>query len=97
MNDNCPTNFKNKFRYISGGRNSDSCNLYVNRSASHKEFHYLGAKCWNNLPHDMRTLTDISCFNMAYKNQLLLSAIADPNYVTNNSFDHLYKPIDTLS
>ena len=97
MNDNCPTNFKNKFRYISGGRNSDSCNLYVNRSASHKEFHYLGAKCWNNLPHDMRTLTDISCFNMAYKNQLLLSAIADPNYVTNNSFDHLYKPIDTSS
>ena len=92
MNDNCPTNFKNKFRYISGGRNSESCNLYLNRSASHKEFHYLGAKCWNNLPHDIRTLNDISCFNKVYKNQLLSSAIADPNYVINNSFDHLYSP-----
>ena len=92
MNDNCPTNFKNKFRYISGGRNSESCNLYLNRSASHKEFHYLGAKCWNNLPHDIRTLNDISCFSKVYKNQLLLSAIADPNYVINNSFDHLYSP-----
>ena len=25
MNDNCPTNFRNKFRYVSGGRSSDNC------------------------------------------------------------------------
>jgi len=92
MNEDCPTNFRNKFRYVSGGRNSNNCNLYVNRSASHKEFYYLGAKCWNNLPPDIRTLSDISSFSKAYKSQLLSSALTDPNYMTNNSFDYLYNP-----
>ena len=92
MNENCPTNFRNKFRFVSGGRNSDICNLYVNRSASHKEFHYLGAKCWNNLSSDIRSSSDILSFSKAYKNQLLLSALADPNYVINNSLDYLYNP-----
>ena len=94
MNDNCPTNFRNKFRYVSGGRSSNNCNLYVDRSSSHKEFYYLGAKCWNNLPSETRTISDITWFSKAYKNQLLLSSTTDPNYVTNNSFDHLYSPLD---
>ena len=94
MNDNCPTNFRNKFRYVSGGRSSNNCNLYVDRSSSHKEFYYLGAKCWNNLSSETRTISDITWFSKAYKNQLLLSCTTDPNYVTNNSFDHLYSPLD---
>ena len=97
MNENCPTNFRNKFRFVSGGRNSDNCNLYVNRSASHKEFYYLAAKCWNNLPPDIRTSPDILSFSKSYKAQLLSSALADPNYIINNSLDYLYKPIQNPS
>ena len=97
MNENCPTNFRNKFRFVSGGRNSENCNLYVNRSASHKEFYYVGAKCWNNLPPDVRTSPDILSFSKSYKAQLLSSALADPNYIINNSLDYLYKPIENPS
>ncbi len=94
VNYNCPTNFTNKFSYISGGsRNGEICNLYLNRSTSHKNFLYLGAKCWNNLPNDLRNLPDVSSFSKAYKNRMLLSIAADPNYITNNSFDNFYRPI----
>ena len=96
MNENCPTNFRNKFRFVSGGRNSDNCNLYVNRSASHKEFYYLGAKCWNNLSPDLRASSDILSFSKAYKNQLLQSALEDPNYVINNSLNYLYNPTHSI-
>ena len=98
INDNCPTNFMNKFSYVSGGsRNSEHCNLYINTSASHKDFYYLGAKCWNNLPDELRKLPDISCFSKSYKTQLLSSIVADQNYVTNNSFEHFYTPITPTS
>ena len=94
INDMCPTNFTNKFSYLSGGsRNGESCNLYISNSASHKEFYYLGAKCWNNLSPDTRRLPDISSFSKSYKLKLLSSVIADPSYVTNNSFEHFYSPI----
>ena len=95
INDNCPTNFQNKFSYVSGGsRSGESCNLNVKNSVSHREFYYLGAKCWNNLSPDMRKLTDIKAFSQAYKQQLLSSIVVDPSYVTNNSFEHLYSPIN---
>ena len=33
INGNCPTNFINKFTYISGGsRNSENCNLFISNS-----------------------------------------------------------------
>ena len=91
IHDNCPTNFSNKFSYISGGsRSSDMCNLYVNRSASHKNFQYLGSKCWNNVPVDLRNLSDVTCFNNSYKKQLLASILTDENYVTDNSIEKFY-------
>ena len=91
IHDNCPTNFSNKFSYISGGsRSSEMCNLYVNRSASHKNFQYLGSKCWNNVPVDLRNLSDITCFNNSYKKQLLASILTDESYVTNNSIENFY-------
>jgi hypothetical protein len=41
IHDNCPTNFMNKFSYVSGeSRNGASYNLYINRSTSHKNFQY---------------------------------------------------------
>ena len=94
IHDDCPTNFMNKFAYVSGGsRNGENCNLYINRSASHKNFQYLGAKCWNNLPTDLRNLTDIKSFSESYKRQLLTSATTDPNYIIDNSYDQFYSII----
>ena len=94
INDNCPTNFMSKFSYVSGGsRGSENCNLYVNKSTSHKNFYYLGAKCWNNLPKSIRNLPDISTFSNSYKKLLLSSVALDPNYMTNNLFDYFYSAV----
>ena len=50
INGQSPKNFMNKFTYISGGsRDGNNCNLYTNKSRTHKEFYYIGAKCWNLL------------------------------------------------
>ena len=96
LHDNGPTNFICKFNYISGGsRNGENCNLYVNRSASHKNFHYLGAKCWNNVPLNLRNIVDVKSFNTAYKQQLLTSVINDTNYMVDNSFDKFYTIVTT--
>ena len=98
INDNCPTNFMNKFSYISGGsRNGESCNLYLNRSTSNKNFYYLGAKCWNNIPSTLRNLSDVKSFSHSYKQQLLLSIVADPNYVLDNSLDRFYTPVTHIN
>ena len=91
----CPTKFEGKFRYISGGsRNANNCNLYIPKSRSHKEFSYLGATCWNTLPHEQRDLDDIKKFTSSLKGQLLFSVINDENYACNNNFDYIYKPIE---
>jgi hypothetical protein len=91
INNKSPTNFMNKFKFISGGtRDGNSCNLYTQKSKTHKEFYYLGAKCWNILPQDLRILPDVKMFSSAYKSQLLYSITADPQYVVNNSFDYFY-------
>lgn len=93
INDNCPSNFMSRFSYVSGGsRSSESCNLYINKSTSHKNFYYLGAKCWNIIPHNLRNSEDIDKFSKTYKAQLLQSIIADPNYLLNNSYDYFYSP-----
>ena len=79
---------------VSGGsRDSENCNLYVNKSTSHKNFYYLGAKCWNNLPKSIRILPDISTFSNSYKKLLLSSVALDPNYMTNNLFDYFYAAV----
>ena len=96
IHDDCPTNFMNKLSYISGGsRNSESCNLYINRSYSRKNFQYLGAICWNNLSADMRSITDVDSFNKSYKKLLLDSIMTDNNYTLDNSFDKFYTAIST--
>ena len=88
-----PTNFMNKFKYISGGsRNANNCNLYINKSKTHKEFSYLGAKCWNNISNELRNMEDVKVFSKCYKARMLQSIINDPNYCSNNDFDIFYKP-----
>ena len=87
-----PSNFINKFKFISGGsRDGANCNLYTPKSKSLKQFYYLGARAWNNLPSDLRKINDPKMFSKEYKLQLLHSITTDKNYVPNNSFDYFYK------
>ena len=94
INSNCPTNFMNKFSYVSGGsRNSEHCNLYINKSISHKNLNYLGPKCWNNIPYDLRDKPNVESFSKTYKLQMLSSITSDSNYMSNNSYDYFYTPL----
>ena len=95
VNSQCPSNFMNKFQFISGGsRDGRNCNLYTPRSKTLKNFYYLGAKSWNVLPSSLRDLSDPIIFNKAYKAQLLGAITNDSRYVANNAFDFFYKISD---
>ena len=92
INGQSPSNFINKFSFISGGsRDGDNCNLYTPKSKSLKHFYYLGAKTWNVLPLTLRNISDAKALNKAYKAQLLESITSDNRYVPNNKFDFFYK------
>ena len=42
VNNMAPPNIINKFSYVSGGsREGNNCNLYINKSRTHKEFFYI--------------------------------------------------------
>ena len=93
-----PKHFMDKFSYISGcSRDGNNCNLYTNKSRTHKEFYYLGAKCWNILPQSLRNMENVKDFTKAYKNQLLNAIVNDIFYKPGNKFDNLYtiEPIPT--
>ena len=64
---------------------------------SHKQFPYLGSKCWNLLPETLRKAKSSKDFSINYKNVLLKSIEFDVNYNVNNSFDNLYKPKENLN
>ena len=88
-----PSNFINKFKFISGGsRDGSNCNLYTPKSTSLKNFYYLGAKAWNILPSFLRNMEDSKTFGRKYKSIILESIISNPSYVLNNSFDYFYRP-----
>ena len=92
INNKSPSNFMNKFKFISGGtRDGNNCNLYTQKTRTHKEFYYLGAKCWNILPHDLRNLSNVKLFSKIYKTRLLIYITTDLQYEINNSFDYFYK------
>ena len=92
LNGQCPSNFINKFKFISGGsRDGANCNLYTPKSKNLKKNYYLGAKAWNYLPSDLRNLTDPKVFSKNFKNCLLDSVVSDPNYIVNNAYDYIYK------
>ena len=87
-----PSNFMNKFQFISGGsRNGSNCNLYTPKSNNLKNFYYLGAKAWNILPTSLRNIEDPKVFGKAYKSNLLESITSNPNYKVNNSYDYFYR------
>ena len=90
-----PPQFIDKFSYISGGsRGGEQCNLYTNKSKSHKQFFYLGAKCWNLLPQSLRLAESPKTLSNTYKNSFLQSIKSDQTYMVNNTFDIFYKPSD---
>ena len=92
INELCPKNYINKFAYISGGtRDGNNCNLYINKSRTHKEFYYLGAKCWNQLPQPVRSAKGAKDFSIKYKQRLLDAVLQDANYSVNNKFDIFYE------
>ena len=92
INGKAPPQFTNKFSYISGGsRDGKSCNLYTIKSRTHKQFGYLGVKCWNLLPQSLQKADNIKDFSNTYKKMLLDSIDIDPNYILNNTFDVFYK------
>ena len=87
-----PPQLRNKFVYISGGtRDGDNCNLYTNQSKSHKQFYYLGAKCWNLLPQPLRQAESAKKFSITLKNKLLCSIKLDSAYLVDNLYDKFYK------
>ena len=93
LNGQSPSNFINKFKFISGGsRHGTNCNLYTPKSKNLKNFYYLGAKAWNSLPTDLRNMNDPKAFiNNGLKNKLLDSIINNPGYIVNNAYDYIYK------
>ena len=93
INDICPPNCMNRFQYVSGGtREGSNCNLYMKKSKTLKDFYYLGAKCWNNVPSHIRATDDVKKFSKSYKTELLHSITSDVNYRINNGYEYMYKP-----
>ena len=98
INGVCPSNSMNRFQYVSGGtREGTSCNLYLKKSKTLKDFYYLGAKCWNLVPSNMRTIDDVKKFSKCFKAELLNSATSDENYQVNNCYEYMYQPISSQS
>lgn len=93
INNMCPSNTSNKFSYINGGsRSGNNCNLYINKSKTHKDFKYLGAKCWNVLPTFLRNAENVKLFSKIYKVRLLNSIVDnDSQYSVNNAYDNFYE------
>ena len=67
------------------------CNLYTNKSKTHKQFYYLGAKCWNILPQPLRLAESAKTFSNTLKHRLLHNIEIDERYVVNTSYNYIYK------
>ena len=92
INGNSPPQLRDKFVYITGGsRDGNMCNLYTNKSKTHKQFYYLGAKCWNILPQPLRLAESAKTFSNTLKHRLLHNIEIDERYVVNNSYNYIYK------
>ena len=92
LNEKCPIQFIDKFRYVSGGtRNADKCNLYTIKSKSHKQFQYIGATFWNKIPQPIRESPNIGSFNSSIKISLYKMYYNDDKFIVKNVFDSPYE------
>ena len=92
INECAPPSFVSKFAYVSGGsRDAERCNLYIPKSRTHKSFSYLGAKCWNSIPVNVRNIESTAKFSQCLKSSFMLDVINGvSSYAINNSSDYLY-------
>ena len=92
LNEAAPSSFTGKFSYVSGGsRDAERCNLYIHKSRTHKTFTYLGAKCWNTIPENIRTIECSVNFSQCMKSKFMSDVIQGvSSYEINNSFDYFY-------
>ena len=92
LNEAAPSSFSSKFTYVSGGsRDAERCNLYIHKSRTHKTFTYLGAKCWNTIPENIRTIECSVKFSYCMKSKFMSDVIQGvSSYEINNSFDYFY-------
>ena len=92
LNEAAPSSFSGKFTYVSGGsRDAERCNLYIHKSRTHKTFTYLGAKCWNTIPENIRTIECSVKFSYCMKSKFMSDVIQGvSSYEINNSFDYFY-------
>ena len=92
INGNSPPQLRDKFVYITGrSRDGNMCNLYTNKSKTHKQFYYLGAKCWNILPQPLRLTESAETFSNTLRHILIHNIKIDERYVVNNSYNYIYK------
>ena len=74
-----------------GSRDAERCNLYIPKSRTHKSFSYLGAKCWNSIPVNVRNIESTAKFSQCIKSSFMSDVINDvSSYAINNSFDYFY-------
>ena len=64
--------------------------ICIHKSKTLKDFYYLGAKCWNLVPSNLREIDDVKAFSKTYKSRLLEAILQDDHYVSNNSHDYFY-------
>ena len=93
MNGLSPPQSNDKFQYISGGsREGEICNLYTKKSKTHKQFDYLGAKCWNILPQLLQQADSDKYFSKKLKNYMFNAMKNDTAYMVDNyTVDKFYK------
>ena len=95
INGMSPPQIRDKFVYISGGsRDGEICNLYTKKSRTHKQFYYLGAKCWNILPQELRQAESVKQFSTMLKEKLIHYIEIDDNYLVDNTHDKIYQLCD---
>ena len=77
INGNSPPQLRDKFVYITGGSmDGNMCNLYTNKSKTHKQFHIT---------------TSTKTFSNTLKCRLLHNIEIDKRYVVNNFYNYIYK------
>ena len=74
INGMSPPQLRDKFVYITGGsRDGQKCNLYTRKTKTHKQFYYLGAKCWNMLPTPLRHADSAKNFSNTLKKSFYIA------------------------
>ena len=71
INGIAPPSIYDLFNYCSGSRSSEQCNLAIDSRTTTREFKYLGARCWNDVPTSIRESSSVNSFRKSYKSLLL--------------------------